>query len=246
MPSCRSQTHTHRTANRTGHLTPLGELGPTPADISATCYTRAVTKRKDPKLQPMCPNCQRVRVPLGRRFCSAKCRSSYHYWTKYRDDETYRPMPGRLWRNFCEQCGTQFETKRNDAKFCSPRCRTAAHRAAKSPVPPTSAQAVTPPPEPAETRPADFLVGDRWHKTDDGCQRSVGAQRVVLVYSRGSVWSAGLFEVQEYAWRGLTSGRSHNQIESWGSSHGSLREAREFADAEIRSRAKDPKKRVPR
>lgn len=29
----------------------------------------------------------------------------------------------------CEGCGQTFEAKRKDAKYCSSRCRTAAHRA---------------------------------------------------------------------------------------------------------------------
>lgn len=32
----------------------------------------------------------------------------------------------------CSRCATQFTAKRSDAKFCSGRCRTAAHRATQS------------------------------------------------------------------------------------------------------------------
>ena len=31
-------------------------------------------------------------------------------------------------RRPCEQCSKMFSAKRSDAKYCSPRCRTAAHR----------------------------------------------------------------------------------------------------------------------
>jgi len=57
----------------------------------------------------------------ARRFCSGTCASRYYY----------KPKP-LIWIP-CQQCGETFQAKRSDAKYCSTRCRVAAHRKGNTP-----------------------------------------------------------------------------------------------------------------
>ncbi len=43
----------------------------------------------------------------------------------------------------CAQCGKSFESKRKDAKFCSPKCRVTFNRNKKEPVSVTEPESVT-------------------------------------------------------------------------------------------------------
>ena len=59
---------------------------------------------------------KRGKPKQGRRFCSEACSSRF-----YRRKKSTRTAP-------CAQCGEEFVSRRSDARFCSNRCRTAAHR----------------------------------------------------------------------------------------------------------------------
>ena len=68
---------------------------------------------------------------VSARVCSNRCarereRQRAREWAK----ANYQPRERTLHRTKCEQCGETFKAVRADARFCSVRCRVAAHRAA--------------------------------------------------------------------------------------------------------------------
>jgi len=76
------------------------------------------------KQKGLCLSCGRI-TPLGRRYCSKRC---------VLDAWNARRRQGRALKREtvkCGQCNTSFEPKRITARFCSSRCRVAAHRAVK-------------------------------------------------------------------------------------------------------------------
>jgi hypothetical protein len=66
---------------------------------------RLVAKPTDPRFQDH-----------ARRFCSNTCESSFYRKPKW---------PTVI---YCHQCGKRFKAKRNDAKYCSGKCRVQSHR----------------------------------------------------------------------------------------------------------------------
>jgi formylmethanofuran dehydrogenase subunit E len=57
------------------------------------------------------------------------CRRGEHVMSTSRCKVSHAKRAATFPEHACERCGTTF-TGRSDAKFCSPRCRTAAHREA--------------------------------------------------------------------------------------------------------------------
>ena len=64
-------------------------------------------------------------------LCSTRCarerkRATSRAWAK----ASYQPHERTAHGATCGHCGERFDATRSDARFCSPRCRVAAHRAA--------------------------------------------------------------------------------------------------------------------
>jgi len=82
-------------------------------------------------------NCRRALLPTARsdaRYCSARCRAQAHR-TKARDfvATKVRGAYDSPARRRCARCGEpvspmMWDYRREDARFCSDRCRQAAHR----------------------------------------------------------------------------------------------------------------------
>lgn len=94
-----------------------------------------------------CQHCGQQIGPLKRAdaaFCSTQCRQRYHRQRERRDrlDANADPWPtpfSTLTQQLCAGCGSwvlghwvRSGRLRADAKFCSPRCRTRAHRARRA------------------------------------------------------------------------------------------------------------------
>jgi hypothetical protein len=83
--------------------------------------------------QRMCEVCgepfvSRERAVHSIHVCSkACCRARHNAVSAATARAAYRPVTNDP--RSCTVCGTAFVPKRSDAKTCSPRCRTAAHRA---------------------------------------------------------------------------------------------------------------------
>jgi predicted nucleic acid-binding Zn ribbon protein len=94
------------------------------------CQARddALTAWETPWRQRRCALCGNLVRGPGRRFCSADCRSLWWYRFVYSETQEHRayviPVAAR-----CAHCGQEFVGGRNDARYCSGRCRTAAYRA---------------------------------------------------------------------------------------------------------------------
>jgi hypothetical protein len=59
------------------------------------------------------------------RYCSNECLVAVS--VARRREGGARRVPPHV--KTCDRCAAEFTAKRSDARFCSPRCRTAAHRA---------------------------------------------------------------------------------------------------------------------
>ena len=77
-----------------------------------------------------CPGCgvaigdETGRSKVGAIYCSDACRKATRAKAKR---EAYRPAANQP--KTCACCGAEFKPARSDARFCSVRCRVAAHRA---------------------------------------------------------------------------------------------------------------------
>ena len=74
-----------------------------------------------------CPGCGRpiywkAGYKMPRKYCGDGCR------TLYRRQQRQAQSLERVHRFTCGQCGELFQSKRNDAMYCSPRCRQRARR----------------------------------------------------------------------------------------------------------------------
>jgi predicted nucleic acid-binding Zn ribbon protein len=79
----------------------------------------AAFKQRRVKVAPVdrrCLQCGTVLVGSRSKFCSEKCRWTYHNHLR-----TERAEQGR--QKICVVCGEEFRAKRVDGKTCSPRCR---------------------------------------------------------------------------------------------------------------------------
>jgi hypothetical protein len=67
-----------------------------------------------------------------RAFCSNDCQRNKYNQTRQAQRAKFRPSRAReqITRD-CEACGVEFNPARADAKYCSVKCRVAAHRAFK-------------------------------------------------------------------------------------------------------------------
>jgi hypothetical protein len=62
--------------------------------------------------------------------CSGTCRRAFAA-AKMRDWRARHPSEPTVHPNICDQCQKEFTSRRSDARYCSTRCRVAAHRTAK-------------------------------------------------------------------------------------------------------------------
>jgi putative metallohydrolase (TIGR04338 family) len=81
-----------------------------------------VTAAETPAKLRRCDRCGRKLSAIHRgRFCSDECRTGWH-------NERRHERLAQAWVRVCVVCGTEFESHRNDARYCSGRCRQRAHR----------------------------------------------------------------------------------------------------------------------
>jgi hypothetical protein len=101
-------------------------------------FANARTCVSEPTLRMLhdCRLCGEAFFGYGRtQFCSARC-----YRTRRKQTHVYSKQPRKKYPREpvdhdyrpCEHCGWEFEPTRKDARFCSGRCRVAAHRAASA------------------------------------------------------------------------------------------------------------------
>ncbi len=69
-----------------------------------------------------------VFVSRAKKYCSYRCVNDAQIARRRERQAAARQL-------VCAQCGDAFEGKRRDAKYCSPRCKTAAHRQRTTVVP---------------------------------------------------------------------------------------------------------------
>jgi putative metallohydrolase (TIGR04338 family) len=93
-------------------------------EVAAVTEVPQVTQVSVTDTDTRCLECGMVLAASAgpmRRFCSDKCRWDYHNRARHE-------RLAQEWRRTCEICGTSFEAHRNNARFCSARCRKRAQR----------------------------------------------------------------------------------------------------------------------